>query len=60
MPRPNRGGEKPKNFKTAIIRLFTELKTFHVAIITAIILTTVSSILSSHFLREVAWEDKET
>ena len=46
MPRPNRGGEKPRNFKTAIIRLFTELKSFHVAIITAIILTTISSILS--------------
>ena len=46
-PGPNRGGgEKPKNFKNAVVRLVKELKNFKVLVIISLILASLSSIIS--------------
>ncbi len=45
MPR-GKVNEKAKNFKSAIVRLFKELKPFRVMIIVAVVLSTISSLLA--------------
>lgn len=45
MPR-GKLNEKAKNFKSAIVRLFKELKPFRVMIIVAVVLSTISSLLA--------------
>ena len=45
MPRPKES-LKAKDFKSAILRLFKELKPFKVMIIVAVVLSTVSSLLA--------------
>ena len=48
MPRPNHGkpGEKPKNFKQSILRLFNSLNTFKYLVIFSLTLALISAILA--------------
>ena len=47
MPRPSKfSNEKSKDFKGSIVRLFKELKRFHVGILIALIFAVASSVLS--------------
>ena len=45
-PGPGAPGEKAKDFKSAVKRLFSELKPFHILIMISLILAALSSILS--------------